>query len=242
MPFTGHLQELRNRLIKSLLAVVVGFAVCYFFSDRIFIFILNPLKSIGSQELRVIGTGVTEAFFTKLKVALMGGAFVASPLILYQAWAFVAPGLYQKEKRYAMPFLFVGTLFFLLGAWFCYRIVFVYGYGFLLGQFEAIGIRPQLRVSEYLTLSAKLLLIFGALFELPVLFFFLTRAGIVDHKMLLKQFRYAVLGVFVIAAVLTPPDIISQVFVAGPLLLLYLTGILISYLFRRREPGGLSFG
>ena len=133
-----------------------------------------------------------------------------------------------------MPFLIVGTLFFLLGAWFCYRVVFVYGYGFLLRQFETVGIRPQLKIGEYLTFSAKLLLIFGSLFELPVLFYFLTRAGVVNHRMLIKQFPYAVLVVFIIAAFLTPPDVVSQVLVAFPLMVLYLTGIAVSYVFRRR--------
>jgi sec-independent protein translocase protein TatC len=235
MPLAGHLRELRSRLVKSLLAVTAGFAVCYIFSDQIFGFLVEPLKRFATTDFRMIGTGVTEAFFTKLKVAILGGVFLASPVILYQVWAFVAPGLYQNEKRVALPVLFTGTLFFILGALFCYRVVFVYGYGFFLREFAPMGIRPHLRVSEYLTLSAKLFLIFGAVFEFPVLILFLTRSGVLNHRVLIRQLRYAVVGVFILAAILTPPDFVSQVLVAVPLLFLYGVGIGVAFMFRRRD-------
>jgi sec-independent protein translocase protein TatC len=230
MPLTAHLEELRWRLIKSLAAVAVAFVATYNLADPLFVFLTAPLQAQNPGQL--IGTGVTEAFFTKMKVAFIAAIFVASPVLFFQAWKFVAPGLYDREKRYVRPFVFFATVFFLSGAAFCYWVVFPVGYQFFLGQFESIGVSPQIRISEYLTFSARMLLAFGATFELPVITFFLARMGLVTHKGMLGYSRYAVLIIFIVAGVLTPgPDVASQLLMAGPLLVLYAVSIGVAYMF-----------
>jgi sec-independent protein translocase protein TatC len=229
MPFTGHLEELRSCLIKSLLAVAVGFAVCYAYVENIFFFLTRPLTRVEVPGLTLIGTAVIEAFFTKMKVALIAGLIAALPVVLWQAWRFIAPGLYDHEKRYARSFVFFGTLFFLLGAWFCYSIVFDLGFNFLLRRYEALQVRPAIRVGEYLSFAAKLVLALGVAFELPVLSYFFARVGLIDHRFLVRQFRYAVVIIFILAAILTPPDVISQVLLAIPLMLLYGVSVAVAY-------------
>jgi sec-independent protein translocase protein TatC len=238
MPLTAHLEELRWRLIKALVAVGVAGGIAYAFADRLFDLLTRPLLALNDPStgaptaVRLIGTGVGEAFFTKLKVALIAGVFVAAPVVLYQIWRFVAPGLYAHEKRYARPFVFFGTLFFIGGAAFCYSIVLPVGYRFFIEQYETIGINPEIRISEYLTFTARMLLAFGVTFELPVFTFFLARIGVVTHFMMLRSARYAVLIIFIVAAVLTPgPDVASQFLMAGPLLLLYVISIGVAYVF-----------
>jgi len=237
MPLTAHLEELRTRLVRSLLAIGVGFAAAYAFADRLFEFLTRPLLGLNQPgteliDVNLIGTGIAEAFFTKLKVAFLAGIFLASPVILYQIWRFVAPGLYDTEKRYARPFVFFGTVFFLAGAAFCYQFVMPVGYRFLIEQYGSIGISPEIRISEYLTFTARMLLAFGVTFELPVFTFFLARIGVVTHQMMIGYARYAVLVIFVLAAVLTPgPDVASQLLMAGPLLLLYTLSIGVAYVF-----------
>ena len=238
MPLTAHLEELRWRLIKALLAVAAGFAIAYGFADRLFALLIRPLTLAAvDKNVRLIGTGITEAFFTKLKVALVAGVFLAAPAILYQAWRFVAPGLHENEKRYVIPFVAFGTVFFLAGAVFCYAVVFQVGYAFFLEQYETIGIEPAIRISEYLTFTARMLLAFGVTFEMPVAAFFLARIGVVDHRTLLQPWRYAVIIIFIVAAVLTPgPDVASQMLLAIPLLMLYLVSIGVAYFFA--QPRG----
>ncbi len=253
MPLTEHLQELRWRLIKALAAAAVAFLVCYNFADWLFEILTRPLLAVNpaaagtattgagtagsggaADVVRLIGTGLVEAFFTKLKVSFIGGIFVSSPVVLYQAWQFVAPGLYDTEKRYARPFVLFGTLFFVAGAWFCYAIVLPVGYQFFMEQYGTIGVSPQIRISEYLSFTARMLLAFGATFELPVITFFLARLGLVTHQLLLKPWRYAILIIFIVAAVLTPgPDVASQLLMAGPLLLLYGLSIGVAYFFAK---------
>lgn len=232
MPFTGHLQELRSCLIKSLLAIAVGFAACYAFVENLFFFLTRPLTRMDTPGLTLIGTGVIEAFFTKMKVAFVAGLIVALPVVLWQIWRFVAPGLYDHEKRYARSFVFFGTLFFLLGACFCYLVVFQFGFSFLLRRYEAIQVRPAIRVGEYLSFASRLVLALGVAFELPVVSYFLSRVGLIDHRFLMRQFRYAVIAIFILAAVLTPPDVISQVLLAVPLMLLYGVSVAVAYLAR----------
>jgi sec-independent protein translocase protein TatC len=235
MPLTGHLEELRSCLIKSSLAVVVAFLGCFAFAETIFSILTAPLLRRKTPGLTLIGTGVPEAFFTKIKVALIASIFLALPVILWQVWKFIAPGLYEREKRYARKFVLFGTLFFLLGAWFCYEAIFDLGYGFFLSRYEAIDVRPAIRVGEYLSFSSQLLLAFGVSFELPVVVYFLTRIGLIDHRFLIHQFRYAVLFIFLLAAVLTPPDIVSQVLLVLPLSLLYGISIGVAYFARQKE-------
>jgi sec-independent protein translocase protein TatC len=238
MPLTAHLEELRWRIVKSLLAIGLGFAIAYLFADTLFAILIRPVElAAGDNPVKLIGTGVTEAFFTKLKVAFIAGVFLASPAILYQAWQFVAPGLYEEEKHYVVPFVFFGTFFFVAGAWFCYAFVFEVGYGFFLEQYATIGIEPTLRISEYLSFSARMLLAFGVTFELPVVAFFLARVGMIDHNTLIKPWRYALLAIVIIAAVLTPgPDVASQLLLVAPLVVLYVASIGIAYACTTKQP------
>jgi sec-independent protein translocase protein TatC len=238
MPLTAHLEELRWRIVKSLLAVTVGFLLAYTFADHLFAILIRPINlAAGDAGVKLIGTGVTEAFFTKLKVSFIAGIFLGSPAILYQVWQFVSPGLYENEKYYVFPFVFFGTFFFCAGAWFCYAFVFQVGYAFFLEQYATIGIEPTIRISEYLSFTSRMLLAFGACFEMPVAAFFLARVGMIDHNTLLKPWRFAVLAIFVIAAVLTPgPDVASQMMLVTPLLVLYVASIGIAYVFGTKRP------
>jgi sec-independent protein translocase protein TatC len=221
MPLTEHLEELRRRLFRILLAVGIGFGIAYGFADRLFAFLILPLEQAAPDSVALIGTGVAEAF-------------VASPAIFYQLWAFVAPGLHDHEKYWVIPFVLFGSFFFIAGAAFCYSFVFQVGFRFFLEQYETISIEPTLRISEYLSFSSRLLLAFGVTFELPVLAFFFARVGLIDHNTLLRPWRYALIGIFVLAAILTPADIASQLLLAAPLSVLYVLSIGVAYVFARR--------
>lgn len=235
MPFLGHLEELRSRLIKCLVAVVLAFLVTYAFAEYIFAFLTAPLRALAVPGLSLIGTGVPEAFFVKIKVGLVASLFLSLPVILWQIWQFVAPGLYAHEVRYARGFVFFGTLFFFAGAWFCYEVIFDVGFGFLVKTYESMEVEPNIRIGEYLSFSSKLLLAFGVVFELPVFAFFLARVGLIDHHFLIRQFRYAIIVIFVLGAILTPPDVVSQILLALPLTALYGVSIGVAYFARRRD-------
>ena len=237
MPFTGHLQELRSCLIKSLVAIAAGFGLCYLFVEDLFFFLTKPLTRVAVPGLTLIGTGVIEAFFTKMKVAFVAGLILALPVVLWQIWRFVAPGLYEHEKRYAKSFVLCGSIFFLLGAWFCYSVVFQLGFAFLLRRYEALQVRPAIRVGEYLSFAAQLVLALGVAFELPVICYFFSRVGLLDHRFMIRQFRYAIVVIFIVAAILTPPDVISQVLVAVPLMLLYGVSVAVAYFASRKKMG-----
>jgi sec-independent protein translocase protein TatC len=234
MPFTSHLTELRSRLLKSVLALAVAFIACYAVVDDIFAVLAAPLRSLRISGLLLIGTAVTEAFFTKMKVSFAAAVILASPVLLWQLWQFIAPGLYEHEKRYTRSFVVFGSFFFIAGAAFCYRVVIEGGLGFLLARYEAIDIQPWLQVGDYLSLVSRLVLAFGAMFELPVLAFFLARVGIIDHRFLIRHSRYAIIAIALFAAVMTPPDLISQVLLMVPLTFLYLASIAVAYLARFR--------
>jgi sec-independent protein translocase protein TatC len=249
MPLTAHLRELRSRLIKALLATALAFGACYNFADLLFEFLTRPLLSLGSDAgpeaakfvPKLIGTGLVEAFFTKLKVSFIAAIFLSSPAILYQVWQFVAPGLYDTERRYARPFVIFGTFFFVTGAGFCYQFVLPVGYHFFLEQYATIAVDPQIRISEYLSFTSRMLLAFGLVFELPVVTFFLTRLGLVDHRKMLRSTRYAILVIFIVAAMLTPgPDVASQLLMATPLLVLYALSIGVAFVFGPRRGGAAS--
>ena len=237
MPLTAHLEELRWRLVKALAATSIAFIGCYYFAEQLFAFLTRPLLVAQAGPVSLIGTGVVEAFFTKLKVSFIAAIFVASPVILYQLWQFIAPGLYDTEKRYARPFVFFGTFFFVSGAWFCYALVLPVGYRFFIQEYGSIRVSPEIRISEYLSFTARMLLAFGATFEMPVITFFLARLGMVNHTAMLKHTRYAILVIVIVAAVLTPgPDVASQMLMAGPLLLLYGLSIGVAYVFGKPRP------
>src|SRR5262245_5639145 len=241
MPLTAHLEELRTRLIRALLAIAVGFGLSYWIAEPLVAWLLRPLTALRPDEALVIGTGVTDAFFTKLKVSFIAGIFVASPAVFYQIWQFIAPGLYERERRVALPFSIAASFFFVAGAAFCYYLVFPVAFRFFLDEFTSVGIAPQIRVSEYLTFTSRMLLAFGATFELPVATFFLARVGLVTHHTMIAWMRYAIVVIFVVAAVLTPgPDVASQLLMATPLLVLYALSIGIAYLVARPAPESAS--
>jgi sec-independent protein translocase protein TatC len=233
LPLTSHLQELRKRLILSFIAIGVGFIFCYAFSDTIFNLLAAPLQKVMPAGGSLIFTSVAEAFFTYMKVGFIGGLILASPFVLYQIWAFVAPGLYRHEKRYVVPFVVLGSFFFGLGILFGYFIALPAGFKFLLG-YATDFIKPLPDMKEYLSFSIKFLLAFGLVFEFPVVLLLLTKIGIVDAKVLGRQRKYAILLIFIFAAVITPPDLISQVLVALPLMGLYELSILLARLFPKK--------
>jgi len=243
MPLTAHLEELRWRIVRALLALGLAFGVCYYFAEALFVFLIRPLAALRPDQALIIGTGVTEAFFTKLKVSLIAALFAASPIIFFQAWRFVAPGLYDSEKRLAVPFAAAASLFFVVGASFCYWLVFPVGFRFFLAEYESISVAPQIRISEYLNFASRMLLAFGITFELPVVTFFLARVGLVTHRTLLGTWRYATVVIFIVAAVLTPgPDVASQLLMATPLLVLYWLSIGVAWLVARPAPAAVPAG
>ena len=235
LPLTTHLQELRKRLILSFIAVGGCFALCYTFAEKIFDILAAPLLEMMPEGGSLIFTSVAEAFFTYMKVAFIAGLILASPFVLYQIWAFVAPGLYRHEKKYVVPFVLAGSFFFALGIFFGYYVALPVGFKFLLG-FATDFIKPLPSMKEYLSFSIKFLLAFGLVFEFPVVLVLLARIGVVDAKTLARQRKYAILLIFVFAAIVTPPDIVSQVIVALPMIGLYELSILLSKLFGKKSP------
>jgi sec-independent protein translocase protein TatC len=235
LPFTSHLEELRKRLIVCFVAVGVGFVASYGFKERLFGILVRPLRNVMGTGETLIYTGLPEAFFTYLKVSLLSGVMLAAPVLIYQFWMFVSPGLYRKERRILIPIVFLSSLFFVGGSLFGYFIVFPWGFKFFLG-FATEYIRPLPSMKEYLGFSAKLLLAFGLVFELPLVITFLARLGLVSVPFLKKNRKYALLLFFAGAAMLTPPDVVTQVMMALPLMLLYEISILGARIFGREKP------
>jgi sec-independent protein translocase protein TatC len=235
LPLTAHLQELRKRLILSFIAVGIGFFVCYALKEYLFNILSSPLiNKVMPSGGSLIFTSVSEAFFTYMKVAFIAGLILTSPFILYQIWAFVAPGLYQKEKRYVIPFILGGSFFFAIGILFGYFVAMPTVFKFLLG-YATDFIKPMPSMKEYLSFTIKFLLVFGLVFEFPVVLVLLAKIGVIDAKMLARQRKYAILLIFIFAAVMTPPDIISQVIMALPLIGLYELSILLSKIFGKKS-------
>ena len=233
LPFTVHLEELRKRLMICCAAVGVGFLACYGFKDQIFEFMAIPLiASLPDDNSWMIFTGVTEAFFTYLKVSFLAGIFLSLPVIFYQLWAFISPGLYSKERKMIVPFVIFSTLFFITGASFGYFVVFPFGFKFLLG-FATETIRPFPSVKEYLSFATKLLLAFGFVFELPLITYFLAKTGIITYQTLTKNRRYFIVLAFIGSATLTPPDVVTQLLMAGPLLILFEISVMVARVFGR---------
>jgi sec-independent protein translocase protein TatC len=236
MTLTEHLEELRWCLLKSVLAVVLASGICYFFSEWIFRFIVAPLRQNLQPDQNLIGTSVTEAFFVEIKVALFAGVIFSCPVIFYQIWRFVAPGLSRGERKWVIPFVLCATFFFIGGASFCYRFVLPVAFKYFIEQYETMGVSPAIRIGDYFTFFFRMVLAFGVTFELPVFTFFLVRVGVWDYRFMLRSFRYAIVAIFIIAAILTPtPDVINQSLLAVPMLLLYIVSIGVAYLWRRSE-------
>jgi len=226
-PFMSHLEELRKRLINCAISVGLGFIICYLFKEELFKILMLPLKNQMPEGDRVIFTNLPEMFFTYIKTAFVGGIVLSSPFIFHQLWLFIAPGLYQHEKRYLIPFVLSSSLLFVSGTLFAYFVVFPFGFKFFLG-FANDYIQALPSVKQYFSFSIKLLLAFGLIFQLPVVVFFISKMGLLGPDTLKRNRKYALLLIFVIAAILTPPDVITQFMMAGPLLILYEISIWVS--------------
>ncbi len=234
IPFSAHLEELRKRLIICFIAIGVGFVLSYGFKEKLFEILTHPLIKVMPSGDKLIFTGLPEAFFTYLKVAFISGIILSTPVIFYQFWKFVAPGLYDKEKRLLFPIVALSTLFFVGGAFFGYFIVFPFGFKFFLG-FASDTIRPLPSMREYLSFSTKMLLAFGLVFELPLIITFFARMGIVSVDLLKKKRKYAILIIFTVSAILTPPDVATQIMMAVPLMVLYEVSIVGAKIFGKKK-------
>jgi sec-independent protein translocase protein TatC len=236
MTVLEHLSELRQRVIYAFIAFGIAAAVSWVWAEPLFEYLLMPLRQAApdAEMAQMHHMDLAEPFFVLLKTSLFSGAFIAAPVVLYQIYAFIAPGLYDHEKKAAIPFLILATAFFVAGASFCFFLVMPLGYEFLLKFSEGVS-SPELRINEYLALTSKLLLGFGAIFELPVFAMFLARIGVITHHTLLAYWRYSVVASFVIAAMLTPPDIVTQSMMAGPLIVLYFISIGVAWYFTKQR-------
>ena len=215
-----HIAELRKRLTISLTAVIVMFLICFSFWQPILAWMIAPLKAVLPDGSNVIFTGVQEPFFTAMKVAFFAGFIVALPIIFWQFWLFVAPGLYDNEKRLVVPFVLAATMMFTMGAAFCYYVVVPLAFGFLIAFGSALFTALP-SIGEYVGFFTKILVGFGLSFEMPVVIFFFAKLGLVTDQTLKEFFRYAIVIIFTIAAILTPPDVLSQLLMAAPLTILY---------------------
>ncbi len=239
MPLIDHLLELKDRLIKILVFTVIGCVICFGFAQVIWDALVTPmntaLKSTGRGTMAI--TEPLEGFMTYIKVAALAGVGLASPLIFHQIWAFVAPGLYPNEKKAIAPLAIASSILFIGGAAFGYFVIFDFAFPFFLEITESLDqdIEAVLSIQAYLGLATKLLIAFGACFQLPIVLYFLARVGLVDHKDLFNGFRYAVVGMFVVSAIITPPDVLSQCLMVGPLVLLYGVGIILAYFFSTKN-------
>jgi sec-independent protein translocase protein TatC len=233
MPIMGHLQELRKRLMISVLAFVIASCIAYLYAENIYNYLTLPLAEVfGGNDRKLIFTGLTEAFFTYVKLSCFAGFIVAFPVIAAQLYFFVAPGLYRKEKGIVLPYLIASPILFLVGAMLVYYYVMPLAWKFFIG-FETIGanaVMPMVleaRVSEYLALVISLIMGFGLAFQMPIILVLLAQVGFLKGSWLAEKRRFAIVVIFILAAILTPPDVISQIALAIPLLLLYEISIII---------------
>lgn len=235
--FFSHLEELRRRLIISMLAWVVGFAACYNYSQELFEIISKPVRGSLPQGSSLVFIHATEPFFAYLKISAVAGFLLVLPIILWQIWAFVAPALYAGEKRMAVPFVLSGCACFGVGTYFGFTYVFPVIFTFLINLGVGSGsTEAMLSMGGYLSMATRLLFAFGLVFELPIVIFFLARLGVVDHTWLAKNRRYAFLLAFVVGATLTPPDLFSQVSIALPFIVLYEVGVVVARVFGKKRP------
>lgn len=242
-PLLIHLVELRSRLIKTMIMITILFVIFYFFADSIYNFLVQPYADAveGEEGRRLIFTALHETFFTYIKVALFASLFISLPFLLIQLWIFVAPGLYKNEKSVVVPYLLATPILFILGSALVYYLIMPLAIKFFL-SFESIGgngalpIQLEAKVNEYLSLIMRLILAFGLCFQLPVALTLMARVGFVSSENLRKNRKYVIVGVFAVAAILTPPDPISQIGLGIPILLLYeLSIIAVSFIEKRKN-------
>jgi len=223
MPFLEHLEELRQRLIWIIVTVSVTSMVAFYFSKYILAFLLRPYP----KDEKLIFLAPTEGFIVHIKVAFFAGIIVSLPVIFYHLWKFVAPGLYKKERKYIPLIVFYSSFFFLLGAAFCYFVIIKYGLNYLLA-FGSDQLEPAIQIKEYLKFVTLLILVFGIVFEMPLLSFFLSKMGLLTPQFMRAKRRYGIVIIFIVAAILTPPDAVTQLLLVGPLLVLYEISIWVS--------------
>jgi sec-independent protein translocase protein TatC len=234
MSFLEHLEELRKRLMISMLAIAGGFILCWKYADVIFGYIQQPLvQFLPKGDQRLAYTRLAEPFMLYMKVAFFAGLFVASPIIMLQIWLFIRPGLYKRERRYAVPFIIFATVFFVVGGWFGWRYLLPGTCKFFVDTGQQF--KQMIKVDEYFSFASTIILATGLVFETPILIFFLARLGIVTPAFLLQKFKYAVVISFILAAVLTPtPDMVMQTALALPMIGLYLLGVAIAWMFGKK--------
>jgi sec-independent protein translocase protein TatC len=231
MPFMEHLGELRVRIMRALYGLLAGTVIALPFSERIVDWLARPITRLGYE---LVFTAPAEAFWVQMKVGLIAGVFIAAPVILWQVWAFIAPGLHGHEKKYAVPFVLIGSVMFLAGGAFSLFVVTPYALTFLLG-YARPGLKPMITIQNHIDFLLKFTLAFGAVFELPLALTLLARMGVVNARMLARNRKYAILGAFVAGAILTPtPDAFNQALMAGPLIILYEVGIVCARIFGRK--------
>lgn len=268
LPFLGHLMELQRRIIYIAISLVVAMAGCFFFAEHIFNFLAQPLVHAMQHQPRLHIQSPMEVFFVHLKLAVIAGLVVAAPFVFLQLWLFVAPGLYKRERRVTISFVFFASAFFFGGIAFAYYVVFPFGFEYLLSfaydrqdfsvlegiarsldhagiaavevnfrtaRFVSATIEPTIMMEKYISLVVKLLLAFGLIFELPLVFYFLAKIGMVTHRSLWRFFRYWIVISFLLAAILTPPDVVTQAMMAGPLIVMYLGSIVVAWFITRRR-------
>lgn len=236
MSFLDHLGELRKRLLWSFLAILVFFIPAYAFSNEIFDFLMKPLIENLPEGSSLIFTRPAEGFTTYLKVSFFASVLLAVPFILYQAWKFVAPALYKKEKQIIIPFIFFGSLFFLLGAAFCYYVASPPAFKFLLNEYSSEYVKAFPTISEALSFFMALIFGFGLVFEFPLIIFILARIGVVTSKWLREKRKYAIILSALIAAILTPTtDAVSMMLMFVPIVVFYELGILVAWMFGKKK-------
>jgi len=240
MPFMAHLTELRTRLARAAIAVIIGFGICYPFNERLLAFMVEPLIKVLPKGQRLVYTGLPEAFFTLIKISLLAGLLLALPVVFHQLWMFVAPGLYRNERKYALGFVIASSILFIGGAVFGYGLVFPFGFKFFVG-FESELLQPLPALKQYFSFSMRLLLAFGVVFELPIVIFFLARMGMVTDKFLRRNRKWAILLTFVAGAIFTPPDVFTQLLMAVPLIILFEISIWVARIFGR-QPAAKESG
>jgi len=234
-PFLGHLEELRRRLVICAIAIGIGFIFSYIFAKQLFSYLILPLTKVLPEDSRLIFTNLPEMFIAYIKVALVAGIILAIPIIFYQLWMFLAPALYQKEKKYIIPFVLFSSILFAAGALFGYLVVFPYGFKFFV-SFATEDIQALPSVKQYFSFAIRLLLAFGLVFEMPIVVLFLTKIGLITPDSMKKFRKFAILGSFILAAILTPPDVATQLMMALPIIILYEISIFLSKtMYRKKE-------
>ena len=234
MTILEHIEELRKRLLWIVGGIFVGLGLTVGYSERIIDLIIQPLQKALPHGSKIIFTGVTEAFWVRLEAALIAAIIITIPFTFYQIWLFVAPGLKENEKKFAIPFVFAFSFFFVSGVVFAYKVVLPLGFKFLL-RYGGKELSAMPTIRQYMYLFLKMITAFGLVFELPVVSFILARLGIISGKDLLRKFDYALLIIFIVAAILTPPDVFTQFLMATPLILLYLLSVAIAFVFSTKR-------